>query len=93
MVGVNIDPLPGLPAAFPVIFFYCCPFLLLASLLVLCHMYARYTFQVMLYILFFLQDLLQFILVHVEDKNVEPLLEVPRSYIFTSLVHFISNLV
>ncbi|KAL2903324.1 Alpha-glucan water dikinase chloroplastic [Bienertia sinuspersici] len=37
MVGVNIDPVPGLPAGYP--------------------------------------DLLQFVLEHVEDKNVEPLLE------------------
>lgn len=70
MVGVHIDPMPGLPSGFPVIL--TCPFSITLPWILILYGTERSLFLVNLPA----QELLQFVLEHVEDKNVEPLLEV-----------------
>lgn len=74
MVGVKINPVPGLPSGFPVIFFT----LIFLNIYHFSHSLVLLQSQIHLFTLcvIFEQELLKFVLAHVEDKNVEPLLEV-----------------
>lgn len=68
MVGVRVNPVEGLPSGFPVLESY--PFFLTLSYLF------SLDLLVVLFLEFFVQELLRFILEHIEDKQVEALLEV-----------------
>lgn len=67
MVGVKINPISGLPSGFPVIYSTLFLNFLLFLKYKLWHSYIGVSVE---------QNLLEFVLEHVEDKNVEALLEV-----------------
>lgn len=69
MVGVSINPVEGLPSGFPVL--ESDPFIFYSIIFTLCRVLVVYFF-----LKFFVQELLRFILEHIEDKQVEALLEV-----------------